>query len=169
MSNMGFAPNVASSDAVTRTFVELWHKRVAARIRLLQISIYLSIGWIIFCAALTAANWTTIGQDVGAHPKSWVALLVVCMLMQIPGDLVWGGLAPAPQTGRAERSKENHGGNGRKKLALKPTRLTLSDNSITSPTTTRNVHRRSNSPKRKYPSSPEDERRRQKTKVAASR
>src|ERR1700723_3530169 len=29
----------------TRAFVELWHKRVAARIRLLRIAIYLSLGW----------------------------------------------------------------------------------------------------------------------------
>jgi hypothetical protein len=65
----------------TRAFVELWHKRVAARIRLLRISIYVSLGWIIFCAALTAANWTTIGQDVRSHPKDWVELLIVCVLM----------------------------------------------------------------------------------------
>jgi Na+/melibiose symporter-like transporter len=66
----------------TRAFVELWHKRVAARIRLLRISIYVSLGWIIFCAAVTAANWITIGQDVRAHPKDWVELLVACLLMQ---------------------------------------------------------------------------------------
>ena len=71
----------------TRAFVELWHRRVAARIRLLRISIYLSLGWIIFCAALTAANWATIGQDVKAHPAEWVALLVVCVLMQYP--MIW--------------------------------------------------------------------------------
>jgi Na+/melibiose symporter-like transporter len=70
----------------TRAFVELWHKRVAARIRLLRISIYVSLGWIIFCAALTAANWTTIGQDVRAHPKDWVDVLVACVLMQ---PVIW--------------------------------------------------------------------------------
>jgi len=73
----------------TRAFVELWHKRVTARIRLLQISIYLSLGWIIFCAALTAANWAIIGQDVKAHPKAWVVLLVVCTLMQYPVIWYW--------------------------------------------------------------------------------
>jgi hypothetical protein len=75
----------------TRAFVELWHKRVAARIRLLRISTYLSIGWLIFCAALTAVNWSTIGQDVKAHPKDWVALLVVCVLMQ--PVMLWYGAA----------------------------------------------------------------------------
>src|ERR1700693_3792006 len=43
-----------------RAFVELWYKRVAARIRLLRISTYLSIGWLIFCAALMAVNWSII-------------------------------------------------------------------------------------------------------------
>jgi hypothetical protein len=70
----------------TRAFVELWHRRVKARIRLLRISIYVSLGWIIFCAALTAANWTTIGQDVRAHPKDWVEVLVACVLMQ---PVIW--------------------------------------------------------------------------------
>jgi hypothetical protein len=70
----------------TRAFMELWHKRVVARIRLLRISIYVSLGWIIFCAALTAADWTTIGQNVRAHPKDWVELLVACVLMQ---PVIW--------------------------------------------------------------------------------
>jgi Na+/melibiose symporter-like transporter len=74
----------------TRAFVELWHKRVAARIRLLRISIYVSLGWIIFCAALTAANWATIGQDARAHPKDWEELLVACILMQ---PVLWFGAA----------------------------------------------------------------------------
>ena len=75
----------------TRAFVELWYKRVAARIRLLRISTYLSIGWLIFCAALMAVNWSIIWQDVGAHPKEWVALLVVCVLKQ--PVLLWYGTA----------------------------------------------------------------------------
>jgi hypothetical protein len=83
----------------TRAFVELWHKRVAARIRLLRISIYLSLGWIIFCAALTAANWATIGQDVKAHPKAGWCVAGCLHAHAISGDLVLGGLAPAPQTG----------------------------------------------------------------------
>src|ERR1700735_5096550 len=74
----------------TRAFVELWHKRVTARIRLLRISIYLSLGWLIFCAVLMAANWSIIGQDVGAHPKQWIALLILCVLMQ-PMLLWYGG------------------------------------------------------------------------------
>lgn len=70
----------------TRGFVELWHKRVTARIRLLRISIFVSLGWIIFCAALTAVNWATIGQDVRAHPTDWVEVLVACVLMQ---PVIW--------------------------------------------------------------------------------
>jgi hypothetical protein len=29
-----------------------------------------------------ANNWPIIGQDFRAHPKSWIVLLVVCVLMQ---------------------------------------------------------------------------------------
>ena len=75
----------------TRAFVELWYKRVAARMRLLRISTYLSIGWLIFCAALMAVNWSIIGQDVRAHLKGWVALLVTCVLMQ--PAVLWYGAA----------------------------------------------------------------------------
>jgi Na+/proline symporter len=81
----------------TRAFVELWRKRVEARIRLLRISTYLSIGWLIFCAALMAVNWPIIGQDFGAHPKSWIALLVICVLMQ--PVMLWFG------AGRLRRRK----------------------------------------------------------------
>lgn len=57
---------------------------------MLRISIYVSLGWIIFCAAFTAANWTTIRRDVIAHPKDWVELLVACVLMQ---PVMWFGAA----------------------------------------------------------------------------
>lgn len=70
----------------THAFVELWHKRVAARIRLLRVSIYVSVSWIVFCAVLTAANWTTIRQDVWTHPKDWVEVLVASVLMQ---PVIW--------------------------------------------------------------------------------
>jgi hypothetical protein len=36
-------------------------------------------------------NWSIIGQDVGAHPKAWVALLVACVLMQ--AAVLWYGVA----------------------------------------------------------------------------
>ena len=70
----------------TRAFAELWHKRAAAGIRLLRISIYVSVGWIIFCAILTAVNWTTIGRDARAHPSDWVELLIACVVMQ---PVIW--------------------------------------------------------------------------------
>ena len=75
----------------TRAFVELWYKRVEVRIRLIRISTYLSIAWLIFCAALMAVNWSIIGQDFRAHPKSWLVLLVVCVLMQPVLLLYWVG------------------------------------------------------------------------------
>jgi hypothetical protein len=70
----------------TRAFVELWHRRVLARIRLLRIAIYVAVGWIMCCAALTAANWTTIRPEVMAHPGDWLEVLVASVLMQ---PVIW--------------------------------------------------------------------------------
>jgi Na+/melibiose symporter-like transporter len=67
-------------------FVELWHRRLVARLRLLRISIYVALGWIIFCAALTAANWPTIRFDVRAHPSDWLEVMVASVLMQL---VIW--------------------------------------------------------------------------------
>jgi Na+/melibiose symporter-like transporter len=72
----------------TRAFVELWHRRALARIRLLRISIYVSIGWIMFCAALTTANWAIIKLDVMDHPTDWLELMVATVLMQ---PVIWLG------------------------------------------------------------------------------
>lgn len=66
----------------TRAFVELWYRRVEARLRLLRISIWVSVGWIVFCAALTAINWPTIGRDINARPTDWLEVLVACIVMQ---------------------------------------------------------------------------------------
>lgn len=63
-------------------FVELWHRRVLARLRLLRIGIYVSLGWIICCAALAVANWATIRPEVMAHPRDWLELMVASALMQ---------------------------------------------------------------------------------------
>ena len=68
----------------TRGFAELWRRRVKARLLLLRISIYVSIGWIVFCAVLTAVNWQTIGPNITA--QDWLELLVVCALMQ---PVIW--------------------------------------------------------------------------------
>lgn len=72
----------------THAFLQLWRKRVLARLRLLCIGIYLSVGWIICCAALTIANWATIRFEVMAHPRDWLELLVVSIVMQ-PVILFW--------------------------------------------------------------------------------
>jgi hypothetical protein len=70
----------------TRAFVELWYRRVEARLRLLRISIWVSVGWIVFCAALTAINWPTIGRDIKARPTDWLEVLVACIVMQ---PVIW--------------------------------------------------------------------------------
>jgi hypothetical protein len=69
-----------------RAFLKLWHRRVLARIRLLRISIYVALGWIIFCAALTGANWATIRLNLMAHPSDWLEVMVASVLMQ---PVIW--------------------------------------------------------------------------------
>ena len=72
-----------------RAFVELWHRRVLARIRGLQIAIYLAIGWIVFCTGLAAANWVTIRLELIAHPTEYLAMMVVLVVML---RLIWFGV-----------------------------------------------------------------------------
>jgi hypothetical protein len=72
-----------------RAFVELWHRRVLSQIRRLQISIYLAIGWIVFCAALAAANWATIRLQITTHPTACLVLTVVIVLML---QVIWFGV-----------------------------------------------------------------------------
>jgi hypothetical protein len=71
-----------------RAFMELWHRRVLARLRGLQIAIYLAIGWLVFCAALAAANWATIRLELMAHPAALFAMIVVIVLML---QVIWFG------------------------------------------------------------------------------
>jgi hypothetical protein len=71
-----------------RAFVELWHRRALSQIRRLQIGIYLAIGWIVFCAALAAANWAIVRLQVMAHPTACLVLMVVIVLTL---RVVWFG------------------------------------------------------------------------------
>ena len=71
-----------------RAFLELWQRRVLSRIRGLQIAIYLAIGWLVFCAALAAANWATIRLELMAHPAALFAMMVVIVLML---RVIWFG------------------------------------------------------------------------------
>jgi hypothetical protein len=64
-----------------RAFMELWHRRVRARIRGLQIAIYLAIGWLVFCAVLAAANWATMRLELMAHPAALFAMMAVVVVM----------------------------------------------------------------------------------------
>lgn len=72
----------------TRAFVELWHRRVMAKIRLVRVAIYLIPAWILFCAVLAAANWAVIGPDVKAHPTDWLLALGAIFLMVLV-SLLW--------------------------------------------------------------------------------
>jgi hypothetical protein len=71
-----------------RAFMELWRRRVLARIRGIQIAIYLAIGWLVFCAALAAANWSTIRLELMAHPIACLVLILVIVLML---RVIWFG------------------------------------------------------------------------------
>ena len=53
---------------------------------MLRTAVYLSLDWLAFCAVLRAVNWGTIGADVKARPRSWLELLVICVLMQ---PVIW--------------------------------------------------------------------------------
>lgn len=66
----------------TRAFMELWRRRIQARIQLLRIGIFLAFAWVIFCGVLTVVNWTTIGPNVKLHPGDWLTVLVASVLMQ---------------------------------------------------------------------------------------
>jgi hypothetical protein len=72
----------------TRAFVELWQRRVLSRIRGLQIGIYIAIGWLVFCAALAAANWATIRIEFMGHPTVYIAMMLVIVLML---RVIWFG------------------------------------------------------------------------------
>lgn len=72
----------------TRAFVELWRRRVLARIRGLQISIYIAIGWLGFGAVLVASNWATVRLEVTPHPIACLVLMVVIVLML---RVIWFG------------------------------------------------------------------------------
>ena len=70
----------------TRAFAELWRTRAQARIRLLRVSIFVSLGWLVFCAVLTVVNWPVIRRDVEARPGEWIEVLVLCVAMQ---PVIW--------------------------------------------------------------------------------
>jgi hypothetical protein len=72
-----------------RAFMELWQRRVLARIRGLQIAIYLAIGWLVFGAVLAGANWATIRLAFRAHPAAFFAMMVFIVLML---RLIWFGV-----------------------------------------------------------------------------
>ena len=72
----------------TRAFVELWRRRVLSRIRGLQIGIYIAIGWLVFCAALAAANWATIRLELMGHPTAYLVMMLIIALML---RVIWFG------------------------------------------------------------------------------
>jgi len=72
----------------TRSFLELWRKRVIAKIRILRFGVYLSVVWIFVCIALGIANWGTLGPNLKSHPASWMVTLIAS-LFGLPAIFAW--------------------------------------------------------------------------------
>jgi len=72
----------------TNAFLELWQRRVIARIRALRAVIYLGAAWILACIILGIANWATLGPNLKSHPAAWIVTLVV-NLFALPALLFW--------------------------------------------------------------------------------
>jgi len=70
-----------------RASVELWQRRVSAKIRALRVASYATPGLIIFAALLLFANWAAIGPELKAHPAK-LALLMLNVLM-LPAVFFW--------------------------------------------------------------------------------
>lgn len=71
----------------TLACVELWQRRVSAKIQALRVATYVTPGLIVFSAVLLVANWATIGPELQAHPAK-MALLMVNVLM-LPAVFFW--------------------------------------------------------------------------------
>jgi len=61
----------------TCSFLELWRRRVVAKIRILRFSVYLGVAWILACVVLGIANWGTLGPQLKSHPSAWILTLVI--------------------------------------------------------------------------------------------
>jgi hypothetical protein len=73
----------------TRASVELWQRRVSAKIRGLRVASYATPGLIVFAALLLVANWANIGPELKAHPAKRVLLTVNVLLL--PAVFFWLG------------------------------------------------------------------------------
>jgi hypothetical protein len=71
----------------TGAFVELWHRRVVARLRMISAGFYMITAWLVFCGILAAANWSLIGPDVYAHPRDWLVVLGAVVLIVLAAFL----------------------------------------------------------------------------------
>jgi hypothetical protein len=72
----------------THAFVELWQRRITAKLRMILVSRYVALGWLLFCALLTAVNWRTIGPEYKVHPAEWLVPLAGSVLL-VPVIFGW--------------------------------------------------------------------------------
>src|SRR5580698_5812715 len=118
ISGMDFARNVAASDTVNpclrRTLAQKSHGSNPAAS---DLDLFVTRLDYFLCGTYRCELGNhRAGRKGSSHGLGGVA---GCLRAHAaPGDLVRDDLARAPQTGGTERSEENYGGNGRKKLAV---------------------------------------------------
>jgi hypothetical protein len=71
----------------TRASVELWQRRVNAKIRALRVARYATPGLIVFAALLLVANWASVGAELKAHPAK--RMLLTANVLMLPPVFFW--------------------------------------------------------------------------------
>jgi|HubBroStandDraft_5_1064220.scaffolds.fasta_scaffold294542_2 hypothetical protein len=72
----------------TRAFVELWQKRLTAKIHFLRMTKWVVPCWLTFGAVMTARNWKTMSPEFKAHPGQALVLLIGSLLL-LPVTWYW--------------------------------------------------------------------------------
>jgi hypothetical protein len=72
----------------TRAFVELWEKRLTAKLRLLRLASYLVVGWIAFVAVSASVNREVVALRFKAHPAEQLAGVAASCIV-VPASLFW--------------------------------------------------------------------------------
>jgi O-antigen/teichoic acid export membrane protein len=75
----------------TRAFVELWQRRVLAKLRMIRVGLYLIPCWVVFCTLLFGISWPRFGPDIHAHPRDWQLALgaILVMVSGVSWFLAW--------------------------------------------------------------------------------
>jgi hypothetical protein len=80
-AGMAYAGNMARGDTVDSCFRGTLAAKSALESGGLQIGTYIAIGWLVFCTALAAANWSTLRLELIGHLTVYLAMMLVIVLM----------------------------------------------------------------------------------------